>query len=105
MPGKVTSSKLTPDQMNKLIMWDNRMTKFESKLTATKSFAAWRTAYWCFFNTTTNISTIKEMVYSEYKNLPAYEWNQFQKELDNTKWSFRNTGMSALAALNILMKS
>ena len=105
MPGKTTTSKLTPDQMNRLIMWDNRITKFESKLTATKSFEAWRTAYWGFFNTTINNADIKQMVYSEYKDLPAYEWDQFQKELDNTKWSFRNIGMSALAALNILMKS
>jgi hypothetical protein len=89
MPGKVNSRKLTPDQMNRLIMWDNEMPKWEAKL-PTGSYDAWRMMLVLFDKT--NVATLVRND-PEHKSIPQYELDEFMKKLSYTRYVFRNTGL------------
>jgi hypothetical protein len=89
MPGKVNSRKLTPDQMNSLIMWDNQIPQWADKL-PTRSQKAWEFMIRMMSNKNV-IALIQND--PEFKNVPQYELDEFMKKLSYTRYVFRNTGL------------
>jgi hypothetical protein len=89
MPGKVNSRKLTPDQMNRLIMWDNEIPRWADKL-PTKSHEAWM-----FMLNIMASNSIANMVRMdpEHKSIPQYELDEMLKKLNYTRYVFRGTGL------------
>jgi len=89
MPGKTNVRKLTADQMNRLIMWDNEVPQWADKL-PTKSHESWM--FMLNIMASNNIANMVRMD-PEHKSIPQYELDEFMKKLNYTRYIFRGTGL------------